>query len=108
MVSSVHFLGHRINEEGLHPLPSNVDAIVNAPAPKSVTELKAILGLVNYYAKFIPNLSMHLAPLYQLLKKDCVCGSGMKLSSDDVLVQYDPQLPLTLATDASSYGIGAV
>ena len=46
-----------------------MDAIVNAPVPKSVTELKVFLGLVNYYAKFIPNLSPHLAPLYQLLKK---------------------------------------
>ena len=52
--------------------------------------------------------------------KKIVSGSGMMqcvkafslatqlLSSDDVLVHNDPQLPLTLAADASSYGIGAV
>ena len=30
------------------------------------------------------------------------------LSSDQVLVQYDPTLPLSLAADASAYGVGAV
>ena len=30
------------------------------------------------------------------------------LSSDLVLAQYDPTLPLNLAADASTYGVGAV
>ena len=66
--------------------------------PKSVTELKAFLGLVNYYAKLIPNFSTHLAPLYQLLKKGrervwneaCVKAfseAKQLLGSTDVLVQ---------------------
>jgi hypothetical protein len=29
--------------------------------------LKAYLGLLNFYGKFIPNLSTELEPLYQLL-----------------------------------------
>ena len=37
LASSVDFLGHCIDEQGLHPLPRKVDAIVNSPAPKSVT-----------------------------------------------------------------------
>ena len=32
---------------------------VNAARPKSLTELKAFLGLLNYYGKFIRNLSLH-------------------------------------------------
>ena len=32
----------------------------------------------------------------------------LKLISDDVLAHYDPQLPIKLDTDASSYGLGAV
>ena len=31
---------------------------------------KSFLGLVNYNAKFLPNLGTVLAPLYQLLRKD--------------------------------------
>ena len=62
-------LGHSINAEGLHPLPEKIDAITKAPAPTSITELKAFLGLMNYYGKFIPNLTSLLQPMYQLLHK---------------------------------------
>ena len=60
-----------------------------------------------------------LAPLYGLLWGDVVwkwteaeqsafvrCKD--LLTSDQVLAHYDPSLPLTLACDASAYGIGAV
>ena len=67
---SVDFLGHRIDAEGIHPLPSKVEAMVKAPAPRNITELKSFLGMVNYYAKFLPNVSTHLFPLYALLKKE--------------------------------------
>ena len=67
LISSITYLGQRI-DKGLHPLPDKMDAILNAPAPTSVTELKSFLGLVSYYGKFIPNLSLTLYPLYQLLK----------------------------------------
>lgn len=52
MASSVIFLGHRIDSQGLHPLPEKVEAIQNAPTPRNVTELKSYLGLLSYYGKF--------------------------------------------------------
>ena len=45
MVPSVFYLGHHIDEEGLHLLADKVQAVVEAPSPKSVPELKAYLGL---------------------------------------------------------------
>ena len=48
--SSVEYLGHRIDEDGLHPLKDKIAAIVDAPSPTNVTELRAYLGLINYYA----------------------------------------------------------
>ena len=92
---------------------------MKAPKPRDVTELKSFLGMLNYYAKFTPNLSMHMAPLYVLLKKGCVwfwsdqCEKAFSMAkqllvSSEVLVHYNPQLPLRLAADASSYGVGAV
>lgn len=82
--------------------------MLKAPAPTTVTELKSFLGMVNYYGKFLPNLSTHLAPLYQLLKKESPwiwtegCASSFAhvkqlLSSPQVLVHYDPELLLKLA-----------
>lgn len=37
---SVEYLGYRIDAQGLHPTADKVEAIVNAPAPQNVTELK--------------------------------------------------------------------
>ena len=96
-----------------------MDAILNAPAPTSVTELKSFLGLVSYYGKFIPNLSSTLYPLYQLLKasakwrwmeeKEKTFNLVKRLLlSNNVLIHFDPTLDLLLSCDASEYGIGAV
>ena len=54
---SVEYLGHRIDSEGIHATPEKLDAIANAPPPSNVQELRSFLGMVNYYGKFIPNLS---------------------------------------------------
>ena len=119
LVSSVEFLGHKIDSTGLHPLSDKLEAIVAAPTPSTVTELKAYLGLLTYYGKFLSNLSARLAPLYQLLKKDVVwewtpardktfMESKRLLSSESLLVHFDSTVPLTLECDASAYGIGAV
>lgn len=70
MEKEVTFLGHRVDKTGLHLLPAKVKAVQEAPAPTSVTELKAYLGLLNFYSKFLPNLSTLLAPLHKLLRKD--------------------------------------
>ena len=64
------YLGHKVNTQGLHPMESKVKAISEAPSPLNVTELKAYLGLLNYYNCFLPNLSTLLAPMHQLLRKE--------------------------------------
>ena len=114
---SVEFLGHKIDAEGLHTLPGKIEAVVNAPEPRNIQELRSFLGLLNYYGKFLPNLSSVVHPLNSLLQKSKqwkwskACAQAFQqakeaLSSASVL--YDPTLPLTLAGDASVYGIGAV
>jgi len=119
LLPEVEYLGHRITPNGLHPTPTKVKAITEAPAPKSVSELKAFLGLVNYYGKFLSNLATTLAPLYKLLKKNTCWSWGPKqksafeaikkqLTSDSLLVHYDPNAELILSCDASPYGVGAV
>ena len=118
--TSVVYLGHRIDAEGLHPTVDKVDAICQAPTPQSCTELKAYLGLLNYYNNFIiPNLSTQLAPLYKLLQEAMPWYWGDKenkafetskqlLLSSQVLVHFDPTKEILLCCDASAYGIGAV
>ena len=116
---SVEYLGHKITANGIQPTESKVEAVVNAPRPTNKTELKSFLGMLQYYGKFIPQLSTLLYPLNRLLRKEVKwewskeCENVFKMAKQrltkaPVLTHYDPSLPIRLAGDASAYGIGAV
>ena len=92
---------------------------MQAPQPRNIQELRSFLGLLNYYGKFIPNLPTLIHPLNSLLQHSqswewtSQCDQAFEqakkaLSSSQVLAHYDSSLPITLAGDASAYGIGAV
>ena len=67
---SVDYLGHIIDGEGIHPTDEKMTAIIEAPQPSNVSELKSYLGLLNYYNRFLQNLSNLLHPLHELLRAD--------------------------------------
>ena len=115
----VQYLGHQICAEGIRPLQNKVEAIQGAPQPRDVSELKSFLGMINFYGKFIPNLSEQLHPLHGLLHHNAPwlwsseCDQAFKrakemLVGNNLLVHYDHSKPLVLCVDASSYGLGAV
>ena len=119
MQESVQYLGYIVDAQGLHTSPDKIQAIKEAPQPKNQQQLRAFLGLVNYYGKFLPTLSTTTHPLNQLLQhnskwawsKDCQAAFQtlkQQSSSEPVLAHYDSSLPLKLACDASPYGVGAV
>jgi len=64
------YLGHIISADGLKPSPNKLRAVSELLSPSKVSELKTFLGLVNYYAKFLPDLATRLALLYKLLKHE--------------------------------------
>ena len=119
MLKEVEYLGFKISADGIFPTPSKVESIKNAPAPTNISELRSVVGLVNYYARFLPNLAGKLAPIYKLLRKDSewewtrehqkAFDSVKELISHNTgLAHYDPSAELLLTTDASSVGVGAV
>ena len=119
MCKAVEYLGYRIDSEGLHTLDSKVNAILKAPHPRNVQELRSFLGLIHYYGKFLSNLSTLLHPLNELLKNESQWNWSRQceiafteakklLAVAPVLAHYNPFLPIHLAGDASGYGIGAV
>ena len=119
MLEEVEYLGHTITVQGLRPTAEKTRAIVDAPAPCDITQLKSFLRLINYSSKFLPQLSNTLAPLYGLLQKkkpwswgqpqvDAFQHAKELLTSSSVLVHFDPSRDLLLAYDASPYGVGAV
>lgn len=117
--TSVSYLGHVIDSEGIHPMKEKTDAIERAPAPTNVSELRSFLALLNCYGKFVPNLSTIIQPMTRLLHKDvewkwskeCQMAfenSKRHLMSNQVLTHFNAALPLVLACDASPVGVGAV
>lgn len=118
-VQKVVYLGHELTHEGIRPSKKKLEAVLNAPRPVNISQLRSFLGLINYYSKFAANLSHHLAPLYKLTKKDTEyiwsteCDEAFERSkrlllTNQLLVHYDPNKPLVIHCDASPYGLGAI
>ena len=69
LLPEVEYLGHIISTQGLRPSEKKIQAIMLAPVPENVTQLRSFLGLVNYYQKFLGSLSSTLTPLHKLPQK---------------------------------------
>ena len=117
MVPEVTYCGYVINGSSIQPVAAEVEAIKNAPAPENVTQLRAFLGKLNYYHRFLPDVATVLEPLHKLLRqgtKWCWKTEQQRafeksqkfLQSADLLVHFQPDLELILASDASNYGVG--
>ncbi len=61
--ATVDFLGHKLTSDGVAPLQSNVRALMDFPQPSTVKELQGLLGLVNFYRRFISSAARVLLPL---------------------------------------------
>ena len=61
--SSIQYLGSTIDANGLHP-------IEEVPSHTGVSELKSYLGLLSYYSKLLPNLSLYLHIYTYVLLRD--------------------------------------
>jgi len=116
--SRVEFLGHVIDDSGLHMMEDKVEAILKWPPLKSVSEVQSFIGLVGYYRKFIRMFSEIAAPLTQLTQKEktfewtgtqqqAFDALKKKVSEHPVLILPNPRLPYLVTTDASGFAVGA-
>ena len=115
----MEYLGHLVDTTRIHPTNDKVRAIKEAAVPSDITQLRAFVGLLNYYGKFIPQVATHMTPWYKLMEKDYKWlwsaefqDAFMKckelLTCEAVLVHYDSTKPIKLACDASAYSLGSV
>ncbi|CAH8562769.1 unnamed protein product [Dicrocoelium dendriticum] len=119
---TVEFLGHKIDGEGIKPLPDKSQAILDYPMPQSVRSLRRFLGMINYYGRFIPNCAELLHPLTDLLKGNSktltitpeveAAFTAVKQKFSEVTslhhLNTTEDATLVLKTDASSSAVGAV
>lgn len=103
----------------IRPHPKKITAIVNYPIPKTVRDVRAFLGLVGYYRRFIKHFADIAKPLTELIKKetDFVWNAPQEeafkiltiaLCKEPVLKYPDFSKPFILSTYASGVAIGAV
>ncbi|XP_041049416.1 uncharacterized mitochondrial protein AtMg00860-like [Carcharodon carcharias] len=111
---SVEYLGYVIDVAGLHKALSKVESIVDAPAPQSISQLRSLLGQLNYYERFIPQLATLLRPLHELLcqnkawKWTEACDTAFKkakaaLTDSEVLMHFGLSLHRVQVVEVSPY-----
>jgi len=112
----VEFLGNILSSSGRRPAPSKSASIVNAKTPENVRDVRSFLGLVEFYASYLPHLSTIAKPISALTKSgvefswnsECVTAfeTIKNMLKDKVLMHFNPELELILMTDASPVGLG--
>ena len=113
----VEYLGHVVTPEGVSPNPDKVRVVQEFPTPTNLKELRNLLGLANYYRRFVKGFSHIANPLNALSKKgvsfkwteECaVAFDKLKraLVSAPILAYPNFKEPFLLFVDASSTGIG--
>jgi hypothetical protein len=117
----VECLGHMIDEHGLHTDSDKMARIREWKTPHNYLEVQRFLGLVQYLAHFLPDISAYTSPLsamtrnrqaflwrplhnhcFQLIKTIC-CMTPMLKPIDP-----DSSEPIWVICDASVFGIGAM
>ncbi|GJV08448.1 putative reverse transcriptase domain-containing protein [Tanacetum coccineum] len=68
-LSKVQFLGHVIDNEGIHVDPAKIESIKDWESPKTPTEIHQFLGLAGYYRRFIEGFSKISKPMTKLTQK---------------------------------------
>jgi hypothetical protein len=122
--SAVTFLGYKVSAEGSRPLEDRVTHLQDCPLPKTASQLRRFLGILNFYRRFLSHAAATQALLHDVLSGSRVKGSHpitwtlelhkafdeckASLSPATLLAHPDPSAPLALVTDASTSAMGAV
>ena len=114
-------IGHIVGCGLVQPKTAKVEAIRDFKVPQTKKDVRAFLGLVGYYRKFIPNFAeisacltdhtKNIAPArvrWQPQHQTAFNKLKLSLQKEPILVCPDYTKPFWLKTDASDKGIGAV
>ena len=113
------FLGHIVSQDGVACDPTKIKAVQEWRAPRTVKQVRAFVGTVGYYKRFIKDFAKICRPLHNLTKKGSKfkwtdeCESAFQalkscLISAPIIAYPQDQGLYVLDTDASAYAIGGV
>lgn len=116
---SLKLLGQNVSRLGVSTIEQKIEAIMKTPPPKDVPSLRSFLGMMNFYANFIPFYAWIAKPLFLRLKKGAEwvwgekehlawVGTRQALSEAPVLAHPIENRPYRLYTDASNVGGSAI
>jgi len=116
----VKFLGHTLQGDCIKPQYESVGPILDTERPKTKKCCRSLLGMINFYHRYIPNCAEVIAPLTELTKNrapnNVQWGKKQErafkevkkiLSSEPVLKLPDLNREIILSTDASNQSLGA-
>ena len=63
------FLGQSISPAGVRPIADKISALIKMPMPRDFEHVRALLGSVGHYRKFLRDLSNRIHPITSLLRK---------------------------------------
>ena len=118
----IKFLGKYITPAGVSTENSKIEKFLkNLRMPQTVKQVKRLVGFLQFWRDFIPNLSQKLMPFYELLKKNVQHvitekhEENLKILKNDLIKATNltlrlakPGLQYVLLCDASYYGTGFV
>ena len=117
----VDCLGHRIDDRGLHADSDKMARVRTWCTPRNYNDVQRFLGLVQYLAHFMPDVSAYTSPLsgmcangrpfvWRELHQKCFDSIKALACKSPILKPIDPQSqePIWVICDASTSGVGAV
>ncbi|GJY64703.1 putative reverse transcriptase domain-containing protein [Tanacetum coccineum] len=118
-LQEAHFLGHVVNQNGIHVDPSNIEAVKNWKAPTTPSEIRSFFGPAGYYRRFIANFSKIAKPLTSLTqmnqkhvwgveKEEAVQTLKNNLCEAPILSLPNGVEDFVVYCDASNQGLGCV
>ncbi len=65
----IKFLGHEVDEQGIHTVDETIAAVAKFPQSKTVENVRSFLGLAGYYRPFIKSFALRANPLNPAVEK---------------------------------------
>src|SRR5437868_13330765 len=114
----IKYVGMILTADGIKPNPDKVKSILELEPPQSISDIRQLMGMVNWFNKFIPDLASIAKPIYDLTspKNEYKWDENCELAFNEIKFQLsnmvmkaypDFDKEFIIECDASAIGYGA-